>query len=88
MMATVIRGHRKMRSGRVISDKGDKTIIVGIDRLVRHSLYERIVRRTKKLVAHDENNEAHVGDTVEVMETRPLSKTKRWRLVRIIERAR
>ena len=82
------RGHRKVRVGRVTSDKSDKTIIVAIDRLVRHPLYERIVKRTKKLHVHDEQNEAHVGDMVEVMETRPLSKTKRWRLVRIVERAR
>ena len=82
------RGHRKVRTGRVTGDRGDKTIIVAIDRLVRHPLYERIIKRTKKLHVHDEQNDAHVGDTVEVMETRPLSKTKRWRLVRIVERAR
>jgi small subunit ribosomal protein S17 len=87
-MTTEARGNRKVRIGRVISDTNDKTIIVAIDRLVRHALYGRIVRRTKKLVAHDEANDAHIGDSVEVMETRPLSKTKRWRLVRIVERAR
>lgn len=87
-MNTTPRPHRKVRVGRVVSDKGDKTIIVAIERLVQHRLYKRIVRRTKKLYAHDEQNDAHVGDTVEVMETRPLSKTKHWRLVRVVERAR
>jgi len=87
-MTTTARGNRKLRVGRVISDKNDKTITVAIDRLVRHPRYNRIVRRTKKLMAHDERNDAHVGDMVEVMETRPLSKSKRWRLVRVVERAR
>ncbi len=87
-MNTTVRAHRKTRLGRVVSDKGDKTIVVAIERLVQHPLYKRVVRRTKKLYVHDEQNEAHVGDTVEVMETRPLSKTKHWRLVRIVERAR
>jgi small subunit ribosomal protein S17 len=87
-MNTTVRAHRKTRLGRVVSDKGDKTVVVAIERLVQHPLYKRVVRRTNKLYVHDEQNEAHVGDTVEVMETRPLSKTKHWRLVRIVERAR
>lgn len=87
-MTTEVRGHRKVRTGRVVSDKADKTIVVAFDRIFQHRLYDRTVRREKKLHVHDEQNEAHMGDFVEVMETRPLSKTKRWRLVRIIERAR
>jgi small subunit ribosomal protein S17 len=87
-MTTEVRGHRKVRTGRVVSDKSDKTIVVAFDRTFRHPRYDRTVRRQKKLHVHDEQNEAHMGDFVEVMETRPLSKTKRWRLVRIIERAR
>jgi small subunit ribosomal protein S17 len=85
---TRVRGHRKIRTGRVVSAKGDKTIIVAVERLVRHTLYERIVKKTTKLHAHDEENTAREGDTVEIMETRPLSKTKRWRLVRVTTRAR
>ena len=85
---TKVRGHRKTRTGRVVSDKADKTIIVAVERLVRHPLYERIVKKTTRLHAHDEENTAHEGDTVEIMETRPLSKTKRWRLVRVTTRAR
>ena len=88
MTTTSNRGHRKMRIGRVVSDKNDKTIVVAVERLVRHPLYERIVKKTKKFHAHDEANTAHVGDTVEIAETRPLSRTKRWRLVRVTERAR
>jgi small subunit ribosomal protein S17 len=87
-MTIEVRAHRKTRVGRVVSEKGDKTIVVVIDRLVKHPLYGRVVRRTKKLYVHDEQNDAHLGDTVEVMETRPLSKMKHWRLVRIVERAR
>jgi small subunit ribosomal protein S17 len=79
---------RKMRIGTVVSDKRDKTITVLIQRLVRHPLYGKVVKRNAKLVAHDENNEARIGDTVEVMETRPLSRTKRWRLSRMIEQAK
>jgi len=82
------RNNRKVRTGRVTSDASDKTIGVTIERLVRHPLYGRVVRRKSKLMAHDEQNAAHVGDLVEVMETRPLSKTKRWRLTSIIERAK
>ena len=85
---TKVRGHRKTRTGRVVSDKGDKTIIVTVERLVRHPLYERIVKKTTRLHAHDEENTAREGDIVEIMETRPLSKTKRWRLVRVTTRAR
>ena len=72
----------------VVSDKMDKTVLVRIDRKVAHPLYEKTVRRSSKLAAHDEQNDAHVGDTVRVMETRPLSKTKRWRVVEIVERAK
>ncbi len=82
------RAQRKVRSGRVTSDANDKTVIVTISRSVRHPLYGRVVRKNKKLMAHDEKNDAHIGDLVEVMETRPLSKTKRWRLTRILERAK
>jgi len=82
------RSKRKVRTGMVTSDAGDKTIAVTIERRVRHPLYGRVVRRKSRLIAHDEKNDAHVGDLVEVMETRPLSKTKRWRLVSIIERAK
>jgi small subunit ribosomal protein S17 len=82
------RARRKVRTGVVVSDKMDKTVLVRIDRKVRHPLYKKTVARSNKLAAHDENNEAHLGDTVRVMETRPLSKTKRWRVVEIVERAK
>ncbi len=82
------RNLRKTRSGKVVSDKMDKTIVVAIQDNVKHPLYGKIVKRTYKLKAHDENNECRIGDTVKVMETRPLSKDKRWRLVEIIERAK
>ena len=82
------RNLRKTRVGVVVSDKMDKTIVVAVKDNVRHSLYNKIVKRTYKLKAHDENNECKVGDTVKVMETRPLSKDKRWRLVEIVERAK
>ncbi|EUB16416.1 30S ribosomal protein S17 [Shuttleworthella sp. MSX8B] len=82
------RNLRKTRQGVVVSDKMDKTIIVAIKDNVKHPLYGKIVKRTYKLKAHDENNEAHEGDTVRVMETRPLSKDKRWRLTEIVERAK
>ena len=85
---TETRGRRKVRIGVVVSDKMDKTIVVRIDRQVRHALYGKTVRRSSKLAAHDEANDAHVGDTVRVMETRPLSKSKRWRVVEIVERAK
>lgn len=82
------RGNRKVRIGRVVSDKMDKTIVVAVETLVAHPLYGKQMKRTKKFKAHDENNECRIGDIVEIMETRPLSKEKRWRLVRIIERAK
>ena len=82
------RNLRKVRTGKVISDKMDKTIVVAVIDNVRHPLYKKIVKRTYKLKAHDENNECGIGDTVRVMETRPLSKDKRWRLVSIIEKAK
>jgi len=84
----VERNLRKTRTGKVTSDKMDKTITVAIEDHVKHPLYNKIVKRTYKLKAHDENNECRIGDTVKVMETRPLSKDKRWRLVEIIERAK
>jgi small subunit ribosomal protein S17 len=83
----VERNLRKVRTGKVVSDKMDKTIVVAIETSVKHSLYKKIVKRTYKLKAHDENNECKVGDKVKVMEARPLSKDKRWRLVEIIEKA-
>ncbi len=82
------RALRKTRVGKVISDKMDKTIVVAIADHVKHPKYGKIMKRTKKIHAHDINNECGIGDTVEVMETRPLSKTKNWRLVRIIEKAK
>ena len=82
------RAFRKTRIGQVVSDKMDKTIVVSIEDSVRHPLYKKTMKRTYKLKAHDENNECGIGDTVEVMETRPLSKDKRWRLIRIIEKAK
>ena len=82
------RNLRKTRVGRVVSDKMDKTVVVAIEDNVKHPTYGKIIKRTIKLHAHDENNECGTGDTVEVMETRPLSKTKRWRLVQIIEKAK
>lgn len=82
------RNFRKTRVGVVVSDKMDKTIVVAIATRVRHPLYKKIVKRTYKLKAHDEKNECTVGDKVRVMETRPLSKEKRWRLVEVIEKAR
>ena len=84
----VERNLRKTRTGIVVSDKMDKTVVVAVRDNVKHPLYNKIVKRTYKLKAHDENNECHTGDTVRVMETRPLSKDKRWRLVEIIERAK
>ena len=82
------RNLRKTRVGKVVSNKMDKTIVVAIEDHVKHPLYKKIVKRTYKLKAHDENNECKIGDKVRVMETRPLSKDKRWRLVEIIERAK
>lgn len=82
------RNLRKTRTGKVISNKMDKTIVVAVVDNVKHPLYSKIVKRTYKLKAHDENNECNIGDRVKVMETRPLSKDKRWRLVEIIEKAK
>ena len=82
------RNLRKTRTGKVVSNKMDKTIVVAIEDHVKHPLYKKIVKETYKLKAHDENNVCNIGDTVKVMETRPLSKDKRWRLVEIIERAK
>jgi small subunit ribosomal protein S17 len=84
----VERGLRKVRIGKVVSDKMQKTIVVAVSTKVRHPLYGKTVNRTTKFKAHDENNEARIGDIVKIMETRPLSKEKRWRLVEILERAK
>lgn len=88
MPDTQERNRRKTRVGIVVSDKMDKTISVAVEDFVRHSLYGKSVKRTKKFKAHDENNECRIGDKVRIMETRPLSKHKRWRLVNIIERVK
>lgn len=82
------RNERKSRVGVVVSDKMQKTIVVSIQELVQHKLYKKSVKRTVKFLAHDENNDAHIGDKVQIMETRPLSKLKRWRLVQILEKAK
>ena len=87
-MSENTRAFRKTRIGTVVSDKMDKTIVVSIADSVQHKLYKKTMKRTYKLKAHDENNECNIGDTVKVMECRPLSKDKRWRLVEIIERAK
>jgi small subunit ribosomal protein S17 len=85
---TTARGARKSRTGLVVSDKMEKTVVVAIERRVPHPVYGKMVTRTKRLKAHDEENSAKVGDTVRIVETRPLSKDKRWRLVEIVNRAR
>lgn len=82
------RNHRKVRIGKVVSDKMDKTIVVAIEDSVKHPLYGKVVKRTVKLKAHDEENACGIGDRVKVMETRPLSRDKRWRLVEIVEKAK
>jgi small subunit ribosomal protein S17 len=82
------RNSRKVRTGYVVSDKMDKTVVVAIQESVRHSLYGKSVKRTKKFKAHDEANECNVGDRVRIMETRPLSKDKRWRVVKIVEKVK
>jgi small subunit ribosomal protein S17 len=84
----VTRASRKTRMGLVVSDKMEKTVVVSIERRVQHPVYGKMVRRTKRFKAHDERNEAKTGDTVRIMETRPMSKDKRWRVVEIVERAR
>ncbi len=88
MLAEKQRASRKTRVGKVVSDKMDKTVVVAIERSMKHPLYKKIIKRTQKLKAHDENNECREGDRVKIMETRPLSKEKRWRVVEIIEKAR
>ncbi len=82
------RGNRKVRVGRVVSDKMDKTIVVAVETFVSHPLYKKQVKRTTKFKAHDENNQSKIGDKVKIMETRPLSKQKRWRLVEVVEVAK
>ena len=84
----ITRPARKTRVGLVVSDKMEKTVVVSIERRVQHPVYGKMVRRTKRLKAHDETNDAKTGDTVRIMETRPMSKDKRWRVVEIVERAR
>jgi small subunit ribosomal protein S17 len=87
-MATKERGLRKVRVGRVVSDRMDKTVVIAVERLIQHPLYKKYIRRTLKLYAHDKNNECKIGDVVRVVETRPLSKLKRWRVAEILERAK
>ena len=87
-MSDIRTSSRKTRVGKVVSDKMDKTIVVAVEDRVQHPLYKKIIKRTYKLKAHDENNSCGVGDRVRVMETRPLSKDKRWRLIEIIEKAK
>lgn len=87
-MENTNRNLRKTRVGKVVSDRMDKSVVIAIEDNVKHPTYGKIIKRTSKIHAHDENNECRIGDKVEVMETRPLSKTKRWRLVRIIEKAK
>jgi small subunit ribosomal protein S17 len=82
------RNQRKIRVGRVISNKMDKTVVVAVERLVKHPQYKRVIKKTSKLYAHDEQNQAQLGDKVKVMETRPLSRLKRWRIQKIVEKAR
>ena len=82
------RNQRKVRRGYVVSDKMDKTVVVTLEERYKHSLYGKVLRRSKKVKVHDERNEAHPGDLVRIMETRPLSATKRWRLTRIVEKAK
>ncbi len=85
---TTARNQRKLRTGRVVSDKMDKSITVAIERQIKHSIYGKFITKTRKYMVHDENNEAKPGDLVRIMETRPLSKQKRWRLVEILEKAK
>jgi small subunit ribosomal protein S17 len=82
------RGNRKVRTGTVVSDKMDKTVVVAVETLVTHPLYRKQLKRTSKFKAHDENNECSQGDVVKIMETRPLSKDKRWRVINIVEKAK
>ncbi|MDZ7771461.1 MAG: 30S ribosomal protein S17 [Balneolaceae bacterium] len=87
-MAQPERAQRRQRTGRVVSDRMDKTITVAVDRQVKHPIYGKFITKTTKYMAHDENNDAHIGDTVQIMSTRPLSKRKTWRLVEVLERAK
>ncbi len=87
-MTEVKRALRKERTGVVTSNKIDKSVVVSVERKVKHPKYGKFVKQTKKFVAHDEKNECNIGDTVKIMETRPLSKTKRWRMIEILERAK
>lgn len=82
------RGFRKRRTGKVVSDKMDKTVVVAVENRIRHPLYGKIIKKTEKYKAHDENNACGIGDVVEIMETRPLSKDKRWRVLEILEKAK
>lgn len=82
------RNDRKVKIGKVVSDKMDKTVVIAIERLVQHPLYKKSIKKTVRFKAHDENNDSHTGDIVSIMETRPLSKDKRWRVVEVIERAK
>jgi small subunit ribosomal protein S17 len=88
MSETTERGKRKFEIGRVVSEAMDKTVVVEVRDAASHATYKKIVRRNKRLKAHDEANDAHLGDTVRIAETRPLSKTKRWRVVEVVERAK
>ena len=85
---TITRNLRKVRSGKVVSNKMDKTIVVMVERRVKHPIYGKFLKKNSKFMAHDENNECGIGDTVQIMETRPLSKRKRWRLVKVLEKAK
>jgi len=85
---TTPRANRKVREGLVVSDKMDKTVVVEVEDRVKHALYGKVLRRTRKLKVHDEQNDCSVGDRVQIMETRPLSATKRWRIVKVLERAK
>ncbi len=85
---TITRNLRKVRSGKVVSNKMDKSIVVIVERRVKHAIYGKFLKKNSKFMAHDENNECEIGDTVQIMETRPLSKRKRWRLVKILEKAK
>jgi small subunit ribosomal protein S17 len=87
MTGATVNGKRKTKVGRVVSDKMDKTIVVSVERLARHRLYKRVIRLSTKFKAHDELNEAHIGDTVLIEESRPLSATKRWRLIEVVARS-
>lgn len=86
--ARAVRGMRKSRTGRVVSDRMQKTVVVEVETMGRHPFYKKVIRRSRRFKAHDERGEAHVGDTVLIQETRPLSKDKRWRVVQVVEKSR